>query len=154
MRRLNQMSNPRRIFDCFSGRFETAEFNWFRRRIPNAVNSSNKFGTCEIRPVNTLRYDIRHCLYSCKLCFQFTTLRYWLYAPQVRSKQLIKGKGKKRERLRKNLLVGRFELASPELGRQRFSPLDYLHNLRCSKEVSIPSQWWLAVLKNDFFNFI
>lgn len=54
-----------------------------------------------------------------------------VYAPQVRSKQLTKEKGKKKERLRKNLLVGRFELASPELGGQCFSPLDYFRNLRC-----------------------
>ena len=41
-----------------------------------------------------------------------------------KKKTVDKRKRQKKKRLRKNLLVGRFELPPPELGRQCFSPLD------------------------------
>ena len=42
---------------------------------PNLIDSDVASQMQLTRPVNTLRYDMRHCLCSCKLCFQLTTLR-------------------------------------------------------------------------------
>ena len=124
MRLLNQMLNLRRIFDCFSCRFDKVVFNL---KLSNLVDSDVpsqssypwiKLGTRENRrlswvmitvssilkiPVDTLWY-IQHFLNSCKLCFQFTHYGT-LYArtTQVNKRFLKK---KKKNKITKNLLQG------------------------------------------------
>ena len=106
-------------------------------------------------PVDTL-WHIPHFLYSCKLCFQFTTLCYLLYAPTQVKKRVKRDFNKRQNKVTKCWLQGDTNL--DPLNQSEVKVHASVHrttwvNAYSSslKEEYIPCLWWLTVFKDDFF---